>query len=387
MRDALKLAQKKHPSISEAEVDILDSSINNMFKLKFIGAGGNGSAYTIAVDSGSNPKPFGIIKFSTEEEYQCLGVHELAIGLLLNKLRAKIPNFMYMYCGFHCYTDYKRLIKNTETDMENHYDDKKVKYRQLECKDDKQTKSLNSFIVQEMIYDGMNLNDYILELIDQEVDLDRVETILNHVFLQVAHALNIAQKEYKYMHFDLHHENILIRRFDEPQTIILKGDSYNITLKDVYEIPFIIDYGSSVITCKDGTFLPSMYNFGEDVIQNIMEILSSTKSTYFCSTFDIFRYTVDILVNCENEASESKKLNKIFSTVFSRCMKIFKENKNLAVSYDLKQFLESNLSKASSIKQNGCEKERGICYGSDLKDRKLFQIKLEDWIRSYANQM
>jgi hypothetical protein len=130
--------------------------------------------------------------------------HEVFVGYHLNKLKAYIPNFMYVYS--HDISHNKvRVIKEwiEGISLENWF---KTKF---------------------------NIGDF------------------NQILLQINLSLFSAQSLYGFIHYDLYPWNVIIKEYDNPVTIYYpyeNGKCAKITTKLV---PYIIDYGKSSII-KDG---------------------------------------------------------------------------------------------------------------------------------------
>ena len=172
---------------------------------------------------------------------------EFLIGYnYINKLRNIVPNFVYTYGSFKLPID---TIKN------------------LEIK--KQT------IILEKI-EGTQLA---VLLSDNSINFD---DWLN-IYCQLLFALEIAQREVNFTHFDLHCQNIIVRKVKSGYKLIMDNNIYEIT----YDyLPVIIDFGTSCIS-DNNNFLGShdykkygMLNFmipGQDMYKIIISSLSYCK--------------------------------------------------------------------------------------------------------------
>jgi len=165
-------------------IQVLTSQTSKYFKLKKI-AQKLKFGLAFQVFYGSMKKPFGIMKFA-KQEGQGEIVHEIAIGYVLNYLRQYIPSFAYMYGGFYC----NRQAANAKV---------------LSCQDAPALNMIVAMNMQQFVFDGD-------ELEAQKHSIHTIRQMMISVFLQVAHALNVAQKAFKYMHFDLHGSNVLVRK-------------------------------------------------------------------------------------------------------------------------------------------------------------------------------
>lgn len=141
-------------------------------------------------------------------------IHEVIVGLYgTNKLRSLIPNFAYIYGGFSCTSP---LIENGQLLDWCSKDGNNVHY-----------------VIYENINDSVSLEKYLYTATPQEF-LD--------VYMQLVYSLKIANEACDYTHYDLHSNNILIRRMNDLK-YIKYGDNYILTR----DIATIIDYGYSHI--------------------------------------------------------------------------------------------------------------------------------------------
>ena len=217
------------------------------------------------------PSPFAITKLvKLDKKGKAVdkyveNLHELASGFALNNLRKLVPNFMYTYGGFYC-----DAIQNADYPMCSTTDADK----------------LTLLSVNEMIVDGKDL-DTVIALLNPTPD--QCKKLLHDALVQIAHALYLAEKAYKFVHLDLHGGNVLFTLSD-PRTVVCKTDKYDITLHGVVLTPHIIDYGTCVIT-HNGTIFKNMWLSSAESPdpKDVMIAVGSTDDYYYPS-FDIFRY-------------------------------------------------------------------------------------------------
>lgn len=151
--------------------------------------------------------------------------HEMIIGLTLNKLRGRVPNFAYVFGGFMC----TQPILSTNPDETSpvgwcNSDDPAVQY-----------------IVYESIYPSVSMGSYCKTCTFSQF-LSK--------YLQVLLGLNEAYKTFDYTHNDLHHDNVLIRESSDVyipydldgETIYIKSEG----------VATIIDYGYSHMRLPEG---------------------------------------------------------------------------------------------------------------------------------------
>lgn len=153
-----------------------------------------------------------IIKIPKKTEYHDEVIRSYYIGMAMNKLRYKVPNFVYT---FGILTSIDKQI----------------------------------FVVTEAIKG---------ETLDKLIEKLTFVEIIN-IFMQILFALEVAQRTNGFCHNDLHTENIILRPIKTPYnyTIVLDNNIY--TLTAVKYIPVIIDYGLSSIYVGNTTIGPYHY--------------------------------------------------------------------------------------------------------------------------------
>lgn len=146
-------------------------------------------------------------------------IREYYIGIkAINKLRYIVPNFVYTLGCFMCD---KLCDSSSEKSM--------------------------PFIVYEKI-PGKTVYDLIVK--DEEVPFTFDKWLV--IFFQLLLALEVAQREVDFAHFDLHHKNVIIReQKDFNYSVLLDMSTY--TINDPTFIPVIIDFGRSNCTVDGQT--------------------------------------------------------------------------------------------------------------------------------------
>ena len=147
-------------------------------------------------------------------------VHEALCGLYVtNSVRRMVPNFMYVY-GFS--TCSPPVIKDNDVLGWCSSDQNKLSYLVSE-------NIINSIPMKKFtVYPNITYHDVCA------------------VLLQVFNALHIAYREYNYIHFDLHADNVLVREFESEVAIPFYNISGKIEGYIVSRyVPYIIDYGYS----------------------------------------------------------------------------------------------------------------------------------------------
>ena len=146
-------------------------------------------------------------------------LHELFVGLHLNRLRSLVPNFVYTFGGFKCSFPF------TETSGEV------VSY----C--NSSTTSVISYVLLENIYPGITFGTF-----SRTADF----TSWLSLYLQVLYALHLANQKLDFTHYDLHDENVIIRSLSGMYSLQYETEK-GIEYINTDKIATIIDYGRSHI--------------------------------------------------------------------------------------------------------------------------------------------
>ncbi len=168
-----------------------------------------------------------ILKVPKTTEYHNELIRTYFIGMHMNKLRLLIPNFVYTFGLFR--------------DDENHI-----------------------FMGTEYI-DGPSFEQLLKE---NRLGIIEIFNIIVQIFL----ALEIAQRHYRFCHYDLHVNNIMLRPIKEPYTYVVVLDDKKYTIKAEKYIPIIIDYGLSSIHLEKrsiGTYSFQKYGIFPFLIQGV----------------------------------------------------------------------------------------------------------------------
>lgn len=153
-----------------------------------------------------------------------INIHEYFIGNILNESRKDIPNFVYTYGSFDC-------TAAIEPNNVFSY-----------CKKSENTVR---YIILENITNSTSLYNYIM---------DGCSTFeFMNVFLQIIYALNYANQRWDYTHYDLHADNILIKKYDF--YFYIRYDTENgVEYLYTNTIAYIIDFGYSHIKFDNADF-------------------------------------------------------------------------------------------------------------------------------------
>lgn len=177
---------------------------------------------TSSIGDGTNPSL--ILKASNSPMYNNDNNHEIVVGVYgTNELRNIIPNFAYVFGGFRCTKPIHIPTNNIVS---------------LWCRDYELSVV---YTIYENIYPSMTLKEYIAQP-------DRTPDDVVKVYLQILLALKIARDTIQFTHYDLHDENVLIRKTNLNRFYIKYPYNSDTTYYiETDNIPTIIDYGYSHI--------------------------------------------------------------------------------------------------------------------------------------------
>jgi serine/threonine protein kinase len=178
----------------------------------------------------SSLAPFATKRLNEEQPFVTI-VNEALVGMLaLNKLKS--PNFVYIYTYF-----------------EDNVDEVPT------CLLD----GIKPCIVEEKIHPITYVYDYLNQTF---------ETYFLRLYLQVILALNYAYERYRFTHYDLHNENVVLLKLEEPRFIPYPYHDTSIYVwTDV--IPKIIDYGISRVEVNGKVIGPYHIHYNGKPLANI----------------------------------------------------------------------------------------------------------------------
>lgn len=242
-------------------------------------------------------------------------VHEAAVGILaLNKLRALVPNFMYVYG----YTQCSPPVLEAKEPV-------------IWCSSDSPAVS---YLISENIRNAVTIGEFVVKPDVFDVDLLAV-------YLQVFNALNVAYKSYGYTHYDLHMGNIMVRKFPDPIAVPYYGTNpvkvpngtsatpvgYIVS----HYVPYIIDYGYSRVEVNGLSLGTIGLEFGgvdafgafpmHDVYKNLcfvaeallraydfdaMDATAASKLAILQQLFSFFNETEALPVRCKRRLDDTK---------------------------------------------------------------------------------
>lgn len=201
--------------------------------------------------------PFALMKLERGGAIDDEGLlHEIVVGLILNKLRSFLPCFMFVYGGFYC-------SYPSEADLSTSSRTNSVKSFCKEATSDK----VHSVIMSEAIPNHKDFWDFLAYGLASTDDRTKV-------FLLLCFALDKASKEFDYTHGDLHAGNVLVRELAAPiklefqYTDAASNDSVKCEIETRF-IPMIIDYGRSALTYKGIRLLPLSKGANNSELRNV----------------------------------------------------------------------------------------------------------------------
>lgn len=245
LKDMFGSIFKKHVMYKDKNgISILDKSIQSILSsLKYVSnQGKNGYALLSNFKSASDML---VIKTAKNNNNSIL--LEYFIGAYgTNKLRYEIPNFSYILGIFKC---------NNLSESRPGIISSSLCSRTYDPKDEKTQDSESYYVLYEKI-EGITLAKYIASMNTEE----DYEFFISYI-LQIALSLEIAQRKIDFVHYDLHPDNIILRKLNGVENIQYNIDDVSYSVK-TNAIATIIDYGMSRIS-KDGLYYGSSMIFEE----------------------------------------------------------------------------------------------------------------------------
>jgi len=193
-----------------------------------------------------------IIKITSPDSRKANGgiefeLREFNIGMnFLNKLRDKIPTFVYTFAGI-----IGENINKDETFIDTDEETILIVYEKIEGK---------AFIDE---LSNMSFERFLL------------------LFLQILISLEVAQREFKFVHYDFHTGNILVKKLESPHEYSVLLDTYEYKFI-VDEIPVIIDFGLAHVEDKNGTTIDPIQQDFEGVYNIYNPIIDIYNFLYYC---------------------------------------------------------------------------------------------------------
>jgi serine/threonine protein kinase len=162
-------------------------------------------------------------------------IHEFFVGLQLNGLRDKCPNFMYVFGLFNCLAPFNNIFAN------------KI------CLDDSDNGIKKDFLIAEYIH-GQELERIFMNVTVYDIMC---------IYYQILLALHIAWVMFDFTHYDLHVGNILTVNLDDyyfiPYHVPFKNGQSKLIYMRTRILVKIIDYGYSHIKYngRDFGYIPA----------------------------------------------------------------------------------------------------------------------------------
>lgn len=224
-----------------------------------------------------------IIKYGEEceeNEYDCVYLHEIVVGTILNKLKIYVPNFITTFGFFQAKIDSDYNFKPSD---------------KLED---------NFFIVMEKIK-GLNLSDFIVNA-----------TVSQYfqILLQIINALSVANQFYQFSHNDLHDDNIIIEILKEPILIPLYIGENKKYIYTRY-LAKIVDFGQSFINIGQplgfyGNEIHRIYSNRQNPISDAYKLICYSGYTAHISENEkLFDFISILYKDIFNEKVETKRKN------------------------------------------------------------------------------
>ncbi len=159
--------------------------------------------------------------------------HEVIVGLILNQLRAIIPNFAYVFGSFECGSPILTVRDSSfsvESDAVKAVDPKRSMEPRIEswCRGGE----IQTYAIYENIRGAISLKEYVKNCTSQQY-MD--------IIIQIMYALKIAYERVGFTHYDLHNDNVMVRNYDRDAFYIPYEGDYVFASK----IATIIDFGMS----------------------------------------------------------------------------------------------------------------------------------------------
>ena len=136
------------------------------------------------------------------------------------------------------------------------------------------------------------------------------EDVLYSIIKQVLLAVSIAQKQKKFVHYDLHSFNVMIKKCNKDLVFLYKIDDENeFCVPTLGYYPIIIDYGFSYISdMEDSPLWPSMGHTNVGFMSDRFDWVADPK---------LFLVTVSDEIKNKRGTNKSKKLRRIVKNMFA----------------------------------------------------------------------
>lgn len=189
-------------------------------------------SFAFSADFNGEPHTF-VIKTSRRSNEDL--IHEIFVGFAaMNKVKSMVPNLMYTFGFYQCSkANVGKTVQWCDEEGDSLY-------------------SITEYIA------GGPIGDYILKQVN---NIDE----LMLVYIQVLSVLKLASDNYQFVHYDLHMNNILVRKFDEKVEVPIYLPTGLVYIQTNY-VPYIIDYGTGYVFIEGrgapaSKRLPGIYPF------------------------------------------------------------------------------------------------------------------------------
>ena len=321
------IAQIKTNNVSKYGENLCIPSLLNynifqeIFKPFKIGDGAYGMVFKLSYYSIPNVFIIKVPLKSSIKEQETM--HESLICSYLNRLRTQTNGFSYSFNGFQC------GISNDAKDLCKSKNPRNVSYISI-------YEYVSDTTFRKFINNTNNIKD------------------IFHIILIVLNNLRIAQEDFKFVHCDLHLDNILIRKLQIDKDVTIG----NYIFKCKYE-PVIIDFGMSTITITEDNIETDL-NRGSYVYNQKL----------YLKTFDIYRLISDLVHIVDRK--RDKNSNRFFK-----------------YESDLLSYFWNNTSTLELKKKLENDRNRTTQYSNFYKDysmMKTFSLgSIEDYITILTN--
>lgn len=220
-------------------------------------------------------------------------LHELFIGLHLNRLRRLTPNFVYTFGGFKCSYPF---IDNGNNVV-------------AWCNSER-VATVN-YVLNETILPSLSFREYTVR--------SSFQSWLSK-YLQVLYALSIANRELGFTHYDLHYENVLVKSPEKLYSIpyVVEGRREYINSDG---IAMIIDFGRSNINLIG-------YNYGA---YNLREIGVQVDTFPLTDAYKLLMFSMSEMN--EDNFNEAAEILKFFTDEEPRAFVSQQRNNNYVLPY------------------------------------------------------
>jgi hypothetical protein len=176
----------------------------------------------------------------------------------------------------------------------------------LLCKNTKDDE-ISSLCIFEFVPDAINIGDFLQNCSHKE---------FLQVMILVYSSLYIAYKKFKFIHYDLHGDNILIRTLPRAIDINIRIDQKRIVKVTTKYVPQIIDYGLSV-AAYNNQVLNSLVNYGQ--------LWDEIIDDHFFDSLDMFYEKLDV----NNKVSLPKEINNLSKDIEEWMNQVYKLSKQI----------------------------------------------------------